>query len=222
MAASPTPLDPLAVLPDPLRRLARHGELKRFRKGHRLIEEGEQGDTVFIILKGRVRVFGSGSSGRNGDRAREITYGTYGVGEYIGEISLDGGPRSASVEAIDPCECAVVTRQTLLRHIAEHPEFALDLLAKVIRRARAATLSAKQLALNDVYGRLVLLLNELAVPQADGTRLIAERLTHQAMANRLGCSREMVSRLMKDLEGGGYTAAVNHGHRLLRPLPMRW
>ena len=213
------PVDPLAVLPDPLRRLALRGELKRYRKGHRLIEEGEHGDTIFIILAGRVRVFGSGRSDSN--RTREITYGSYGVGEYLGEISLDGGPRSASVEALEACECVVVTRQTLLQHIAEHPEFAFDLLAKVIRRARAATLSAKQLALNDVYGRLALLLNELATPQPDGTRLIAERLTHQEMANRLGCSREMVSRLVKDLEGG-YLSVDAGRYRLLRPLPSRW
>ncbi len=212
----PDPRDPIAVLPESLQLLARRGELKRYRKGHRLIEEGELGDTLFIILKGRVRAFASG------DKGREITHGTYGVGEYIGEISLDGGPRSASVEVIDACECAVVTRQTLLQHIAEHPEFALELLAKVIRRARAATLNVKQLALNDVYGRLVLTLNELAVPQPDGTRLIAERLTHREIANRLGCSREMVSRLMKDLEGGGYLVASAGAHRLLRALPTRW
>ncbi len=210
------PIDPIAVLPDSLQLLARRGELKRFRKGHLLIEEGELGDTLFIILRGRVRAFASG------DKGREITHGTYGVGEYIGEISLDGGPRSASVEVIDACECAVVTRQTLLQHIAEHPEFALELLAKVIRRARSATLNVKQLALNDVYGRLVLMLNELAVPQADGTRLIAERLTHREIANRLGCSREMVSRLMKDLEGGGYLVDEGVGHRLPKHLPARW
>ncbi len=210
------PIDPIAVLPDSLQLLARRGELKRYRKGHRLIDEGELGDTLFIILKGRVRAFASG------DKGREITHGTYGVGEYIGEISLDGGPRSASVEVIDACECAVVTRQTLLQHIAEHPEFALELLAKVIRRARSATLNVKQLALNDVYGRLVLMLNELAVPQADGTRLIAERLTHREIANRLGCSREMVSRLMKDLEGGGYLVDEGVGHSLRKPLPARW
>jgi len=217
--ASPNALsaDPLAVLTEPLRLLAGRGELRRFRKGHRLIEEGEHGDTIFIILAGRVRVFGSG------ERAdREITYGTYGVGEYFGEISLDGGPRSASVEAIEACTCAIVTRQTLLQHIAEHPEFALDLLAKVIRRARAATLSAKQLALNDVYGRLVLLLNELALPQPDGTRLVSERLTHREMANRLGCSREMVSRLMKDLEAGNYLHPTAQGIHIVRHLPMRW
>ena len=91
----------------------------------------------------------------------------------------------------------------------------------MIRRALAATPGTKRLALNDVHGRLVLLLSELAVPQADGAGLIAERLTHQEMANRLGCSRELVSRRMKDREEAGYTAEVNHGHRLLRLLPMR-
>jgi len=216
MPASNAPPDPLAVLSDSLRPLAQRGELKRYRKGHRLIEEGEQGDTIFIILSGRVRVFGTGEKGR------EITYGTHGAGEYLGEISLDGGPRSASVEVIDACECAVVTKQTLLRHIGEHPEFALELIAQVIRVARSATLGAKQLALNDVYGRLVLLLNELAVPQPDGTRLIAERLTHQQIANRLGCSREMVSRLMKDLEGGGYLRPLDTALVLLQTLPSRW
>ena len=216
MPASNTPADPLAVLPEPLRLLARRGELKRYRKGHPLIEEGDQGDTLFIILAGRVRVFS------RGERDREITYGTYGAGEYFGELSLDGGPRSASVVILEASVLAVVTRQTLHQHIAEHPGFAFDLLAKVIRRARAATLSAKQLALNDVYGRLVLLLNALAVAQPDGTRLIGERLTHREMANRLGCSREMVSRLMKDLEGGGYLVASHGGFALVRTLPSRW
>ena len=208
--------DPYAILPEPLRRLALRGELRRYRKGITLIHEGEQGDTLFILLAGRVRVFGTG------DKGREITYGTYGAGEYLGEISLDGGPRSASVVTLEPTVCALVTRHTLLQHIAEHHEFAFDLLAKVIRRARAATLNAKQLALNDVYGRLVLLLNSLAVPHADGTRLITERPTHQEMANRLGCSREMVSRLMKDLEHGGYVTPSGSALVVLRLLPARW
>ena len=216
MAPSNPPPDPLAVLPEALRLLARRGELKRYRKGHRLIQEGDYGDTIFIILSGRVRVFGSS------DTDREITYGTYGAGEYLGEISLDGGPRSASVVTLETCDCAVVTRQTLQQHIAEHPAFAFDLLAKVIRRARVATLSAKQLALNDVYGRLVLLLNALALPQTDGTQRVSERLTHQDIANRLGCSREMVSRLVKDLEAGGYLVAASGQYTLLRALPSRW
>ena len=253
-SGAPRPTDATAAafaqLPEALRMLAARGEIKRYRKGHRLIEEGERGDTLFIILAGRVRVYGSTFGGNAGGDAggnlsgnfsnrtttqitnakdaaeREITYGTYSVGEYFGEMSLDGGVRSASVETLEPTECAMLTRHSLKAHIAEHPEFAFDLLAKVIRRARAATLSTKQLALNDVYGRLVLLLNSLEKPQlaeaVDATARITERLTHQEMANRLGCSREMVSRLMKDLERGGYVAVHADAIHLLRSLPSRW
>ena len=216
MPASDASADLLADLTEPLRLLAQRGEFRRYRKGHRLIQEGDYGDTLFIILAGRVRVFSSG------ERDREITYGTYGPGEYLGEISLDGGPRSASVETLEACHFSVITKHTLLLHIAEHPEFAFDLLAKVIRLARLATLNAKQLALNDVYGRLVLLLNSLAVPRDDGVRVVAERLTHKEMANRLGCSREMVSRQLKDLESGGYIASPGLHYELLRQLPARW
>jgi CRP/FNR family cyclic AMP-dependent transcriptional regulator len=208
--------DRFDALTPSLRALAARGAVRHFRKGQRLIEEGDTGDTLFIITKGRLRAFGSGDDGR------EITYGTHGAGEYVGELSLDGGPRTASVEAVEAIECVQVTRQSLLQHIAEHPEFAFELLAKAIHRARSMTLSTKQLALHDVYGRLVLLLNSLAQAQPDGTRLIAARPTHQEMASRLGCSREMISKLMKDLERGGFVAAEGKALRLARPLPARW
>lgn len=208
--------DPLATLSESLRALARRGEIRHYRKHTLLIEEGDRGDTLYLILAGRLRSYASG------DKGREITYGIYGPGEYLGEMSLDGGPRSANVVTLDDCSCVVITRTTLRQHIAEHPEFAFELIAKLIRRARAATLSAKQLALNDVYGRLVQVLSGLAVEQPGGTRLIEERLTHQALAHRLGCSREMVSRLMKDLEHGAYVEARDGRLVLLRPLPSRW
>ena len=208
--------DPLATLSESLRALARRGEIRHYRKHTLLIEEGDRGDTLYLILAGRLRSYASG------DKGREITYGIYGPGEYLGEMSLDGGPRSANVVTLDDCSCVVITRTTLRQHIAEHPEFAFELIAKLIRRARAATLSAKQLALNDVYGRLVQVLSGLAVEQPGGTRLIEERLTHQALAHRLGCSREMVSRLMKDLEHGDYVEARDGRLVLLRPLPSRW
>ena len=195
---------------DALKALVERGEVRRYRKGTLLIQEGDVGDTLFIILEGRMRAFSSG------DNDREITYGVYGPGEYMGELSLDGGPRSASVITLEACRCAVVTRRTLEQFIAERPEFAFELLAKVIRRARVATLNARQLALNDVYGRLRALL--LALTEAGS----GERLTHQEMANRLGCSREMVSRLMKDLERGGYLQVQAHRFTLLKPLPQRW
>lgn len=207
----------LAALPDTLRPLAARGELKVVRKHQRLIEEGRYGDELYIILGGRLRAFS------RGDNGREITYGIYGPGEYLGEMSLDGGPRSATVVAVEASRCAMVTRQTLLSHIAEHPEFAMELIGKLIRRTRAATWSAKQLALNDVYGRLKMLLEGLAVEQADGIRVVGERLTHREIANRLGCSRGMVTKLLADLSAGGYVAETDSGATVLaRDLPLRW
>jgi CRP/FNR family cyclic AMP-dependent transcriptional regulator len=218
MPKLPPNTDPasLDALSEPLRALACRGEIRRYRKNTLLIEEGDHGDTLYLILAGRLRSYASG------DKGREITYGVYGPGEYLGEMSLDGGPRSANVVTLEASTCAVITRTTLQRHIAEHPEFAFELIGKLIRRARAATLSTKQLALNDVYGRLVLLLGQLAVVRPDGSRGIAEKLTQQEMAHRLGCSREMVSRLMTDLTKGGYL--VQHGPELVlaKPLPGRW
>jgi CRP/FNR family cyclic AMP-dependent transcriptional regulator len=205
-----------ATMSDALRALAERGETRRYRKGTLLIQEGDHGDTLFIILSGRLRAFSAG------DNDREITYGVYGAGEYLGEISLDGGPRSASVITLETTTCSVVSRRTLERFISERPEFAFELLAKVIRRARAATLNARQLALNDVYGRLRGLLAELSTPHADGSRRVTERLTHLEMAHRLGCSREMVSRLMKDLERGGYVQTQDARIHVLKPLPQRW
>lgn len=198
-------------LPPPLRALAARGVARSYRRGTLLIEEGTQGDNLYLILSGSLRAFGCDA------RGREVTYGVYGPGEYVGEMSLDGGPRSASVITEQASRCVMVTRASLLAHIAAHPEFAFELLTKVIRRARAATLSTKQLALNDVYGRLKSLLE---TGTAAGQEL---QLTHQAMAQRLGCSREMVSKLVKDLELGGYLLRVANGrYQRLRGLPARW
>jgi len=202
----------MEALPPSLQLLAARGIARSYRRGTLLIEEGSQGDSIYLVLSGSLRAFGCDA------RGREVTYGIYGPGEYVGEMSLDGGPRSASVICELPSRCVMLTRASLLEHIAAHPEFAFELLTKVIRRARAATLSTKQLALNDVYGRLKALLEDGGV--GDGMDL---HLTHQAMATRLGCSREMVSKLVKDLELGGYLIRVANGHyKRLKALPQRW
>ena len=209
------PLEALNLTPA-LLALARRGDVRRYRKGALLIEEGAIGDTLYLVLTGRVRAYSLGANDR------ELTFGVYGPGEYVGEMSLDGGPRSASVITLEPTTCSVVTRHTLREHIAAHPDFAFELLARVIRRARLATSNARSMALIDVYGRVTRLLEELAVPQADGTRVIAERLTHAEIASRVGCSREMVSRLMKDLERGGHVLVRGRTRMLSARLPPRW
>ncbi|WP_280153313.1 Crp/Fnr family transcriptional regulator [Piscinibacter sp. XHJ-5] len=203
-------------LPAALRTLAARGEPRRYRKGTVLIEEGDHGDTMFIVLSGRVKAFSTDQ------RDREIVYGVYGPGEYFGEMSLDGGPRSASVITMEPTLCVVITRQTLRQHIIANPDFAFELLSRVIARARAITLRARDMALLDVYGRVVRLLEDFAVTQADGRRMIDLPMTHAEIAAFVGCSREMVSRLLKDLENGGYVARRERRLELLRTPPARW
>lgn len=203
--------------PASLRALVLRGDVRRYRKGSILIQEGDIGDTVFVVLQGRVKVYCVDTNDK------EITFGMFGAGEIFGEMALDGGPRSASVVTLEPTVCAVVHRAALTGFIAEHPEFSYELLAKVIQRLRMATRDARNLAFIDVYGRITRLLNDMAVPMADGgRRVITERITHQEIASRVGCSREMVSRILKDLARGNYIAVEDRRIVLLAQLPQRW
>lgn len=212
--------DEQSARPDPASHaeaLAARGNLRSFRRGTILIQEGDRGDTLYMVRSGRLRAYAAHPNGK------EITLGIYGAGEYVGEMSLDGGPRSANVETLEATTCAVISRATLLAYIAEHPDFALEMMSRLIRRARLATQSASSLALIDVYGRMTRLLDQLAgPPAADGTRTVEERLTHRQIASHLACSREMVTRLMGDLESGGYVAVREKRIVLLRGLPARW
>lgn len=205
------------ALPTPLAGLARQGLVRAYRNGTLLMQEGDMGDTLHIVLAGRVRAFTLDEGGE-----RELTFGSYGPGEYVGELSLDQGPRSASVVATETTTCAVVTRRTLRQAIAADPDLAFMIIEKLARRARAATFTARQLALNDVYGRLRDLFEALGQTGEGGQRRVDERLTQRDLAGRIGCSREMVSRVMKDLHAGGYVDRVSPPLRLLRPWPMRW
>ncbi|MBL8527853.1 MAG: Crp/Fnr family transcriptional regulator [Burkholderiales bacterium] len=195
--------------------LVRRGRTQSFRKGVVIVQEGDYGDTLFIILSGRVKVYATG------DDEREIVLDIHGPGEFVGEMALDGGPRSASVITLEPTTCSIVTRDVLREHIASNPDTAFEILAKVIARARRATANVKNLALLDVYGRVTRLLNELAVDE-DGHRVVAEKLTHQAIAERVGASREMVSRLLKDLTQGGYVEVRDRQILIKKPLPPAW
>ncbi len=168
------------------------------------------GDSLFIVLSGPLRAFSNGSD------EREVTYAIHGPGEYVGEMGLDGGLRSANVQTLQASVCALVTRATLERHLAEDPAFAFELLAKVIRRARAATLGLRQIALLDVYGRLTALLEDLALPAPNGERLVDPAPSHLEISRLLGSSREMVSKVTKDLERGGYVRVGRRAGSLRR------
>jgi CRP/FNR family transcriptional regulator, cyclic AMP receptor protein len=210
------PHDPLAPLgQDLLRQIAATGVIRQFPKNTVLINEGDQGDSLFIVLTGRVKVYASNAAGK------EVVIAFHGPGEYVGEMSLDGAPRSASVMTAEPSTCAVVSRAQFREFILAHPDFALHLVEKLIQRVRTATENVKSLALSDVYGRLVRLLLSLAA-ERDGRLIVPEKLTQQDIAERVGASRDMISRLMKDLVGGGYLAVEDRTIVILRKPPPGW
>jgi CRP/FNR family cyclic AMP-dependent transcriptional regulator len=192
--------------------LAAHGNSRAFRAHTILLNEGDAGGSLYIVVSGRLRVFASSREGR------DIVLSEHGAGEYVGELSLDGSPRSASVKTLEPTTCCVVAAAQLPAFLAEHPEFALHLTQKLTRMVRRLTEQVKSLALQDVYGRLVRLLMELSDPVGD-ERVMREKLTQQDIADRVGSSREMVNRVMKELTTGSYVAVRDGRHVILKKLP---
>lgn len=201
-----------------LQTLADLGVQRSYRKDAIIVNETEIGDALFILIQGRVRVFSADTSGK------EITLGTILAGDFFGEMSLDGGTRSATVEALEPCLCAIVPNEHVLSFVRENSEFAISLLQTTIVRARASTQAARDMALLDVYGRLAQTLNHLAnAVEGDETpKPIIPLITHGELAAHVGASREMVSKLMKDLERGGYVQVSTRRITLLKKLPLRW
>ncbi len=198
-----------------LRAIAEEGVVRTFPKGTILINEGDTSESLYIVLSGRVKVYASNAAGR------EIVLSFFGPGEYVGEMSLDGSPRSASVMTVEATTCAVVTRASFRDFVLAHPEFAMHLIVKLIQRVRVTTENVKSLALSDVYGRLVRLITTLAV-ERNGVWLVPEKLTQQDIAERVGASRDMISRLLKDLVGGGYLAIQDHTITVLKKPPAGW
>ncbi len=206
----------LAGLQPIVRELAEQGTIRQYRANTLLITEGDLGDTVFVILSGTLRVYCSDATGR------EITLAHYGPGEYVGEMSLDGGSRSANVAAEQATVCACVSGPAMRKHLASHPDFALELIQRLIGRARLATENARSLALLDAYGRLTQLLNGLAVKYNGNSQIVDERLTHLAIAKRIGCTRELVSRILRDLESGGFISVEDRRFVIHKKLPSNW
>ncbi|MBX3599990.1 MAG: Crp/Fnr family transcriptional regulator [Rubrivivax sp.] len=216
MAARRTSLPTVDALDDALlREIAARGGVRHYAAGAVLVTEDDRSDALYIVLAGRVKIYGAGDDGR------EVVYGTMSTGEYFGEMTLDGGPRSASVATLEPTSCAVVPGADVRDFLAHHPDFALHLVMKLIRRTRGLTEQVKSLALDDVYGRLARLLRTLARDE-DGVPTLPERLTQQDIAERIGASREMVSRVMKPLAEGGWTGQKDGRITLLKKLPARW
>jgi len=198
-----------------LRALSGEGVVRSFPKHAVIVNEGDETDSLYIILSGRVKVFVSDEAGK------EIMLASQGPGEYFGEMVLDGGPRSASVMTLEPSRFVVISKYKFREFLREHPEFSISLIEKLIRRTRMLTESVKSLALMDVYGRVARLLLDLAV-RKNGSLVIDEKLTQQDIASRVGASREMISRILKDLTTGGYVTVDRKRITINRTPPRHW
>ncbi len=191
--------------------------MRAYPKNTVFITEGDSSDSVFVILSGKVKAFVSDAEGH------ELILNTQGPGDYVGEMALDGKPRSASVVTLEPSTFSVVQREPLRDAIRMNPDFALEMIAKVIERAREATDNVKNLALLDVYGRVARLLLNMAVEDdSDGKQRIPEKITQQEIAERVGASRDMVSRIFRDLTVGGYISVENRIVTINKKPPAKW
>ncbi len=213
---APSPAQLAAIDDAFVRELAKLGRVRSYPKNTVIITEGDSSDSVFVILSGKVKAFVSDAEGH------ELILNTQAPGDYVGEMALDGKPRSASVVTLEPTTFSVVQREPLRDAIRRNPDFALDMIAKVIERAREATDNVKNLALLDVYGRVARLLLNMAVEAEDGKMRIPEKITQQEIAERVGASRDMVSRIFRDLTVGGYISVKNRIVTINKKPPAKW
>lgn len=181
-----------------------------------VICEGDRSDSLYLILSGKVKVFLSD------DEGKEVTLNIQSEGEYFGELAiLDEAPRSASVMTTEETKLAILSKSAFDRCMEEHPAMALTIMRGLARRLRELTENVRSLALMDVYGRVARLLLELA-EESDNKKVITQRLTQRDIASMVGASREMVSRILRDLSVGGYITVENKIITINERLPAAW
>jgi CRP/FNR family cyclic AMP-dependent transcriptional regulator len=209
------PAQALSAVPDVLMALAKDGHPRRYRKRAVIISEGDLGASLYILLEGSVRIY------TQDEQERELDFGVLDAGAIFGEMALEGGTRTASVEAASDCLCTEIPYALLRKRVAENPDFAFFLISTLIGRSRSAVESAKNLALKTVYQRVIELLERESV-QEGGLTLIPRRMSQQELANMVGASRDMVSKIFKDLLLGEYISIDQKQIVILRNLPKRW
>ena len=199
-----------------LENLSGRGDIVRFARGEMLMTEGEVATSLHILLAGQLKVFTRDPKGR------ELIYNILEPGEFFGEMFLDGGPRSASVKAIVDSRCVVVGQTQLRSFMAAYPEFAECLVQTLIERLRHATAQIKGLALDGVYERTIVLLDQVAITDGE-QRLVPPTLTQQEIADRVGATREMVNLIFRALTRGGFLSKDKRRRTLIiKDLPKHW
>lgn len=187
---------------------------RRFKRGEAIVEQGKKSNALTILLTGRARVISSDS------RGREVILATMRPGDYVGEMSLiDQEPHSASVVAEVQTDALILGQLEFARCLPDSDSMAYAVLRGLVQRLRQADRKIESLALMDVYGRVARVLLESAgenSPCAQGNAVIPGRVSRQDLAKTVGASREMVSRVMKDLEERGFIQTQGDGSLLVR------
>ena len=179
---------------------------RRFKRGEVIVEQGKKSNALFILLNGRARVVTADS------RGREVILATLQPGDHIGEMSLiDNEPHSATVRAEVQTDVLMLGRIEFARCLPENSSMDYAVMRGLVQRLRHADRKIESLALMDVYGRVARALLEFATETGDGEMLIREKISRQDIAKMVGASREMVSRVMKDLEERGFIQTQENG-----------
>lgn len=193
-----------------------HATIKSFQKNTIILNEGDLTDSFYAILDGKVKVFLSNEHGK------EVVLAIEGPGAIFGEMALlDDAPRSTSIMTLEPSRFAVISRHDFKSVLAQNPGIAFSLVSLLSQRVRRLTESVRGFAMLNVYGRIINLFLSLA--KEDGGKLvIAEKLTQQDIASRVGASREMVSLILKDLTVGGYISIDGRRITIHKKPPIDW
>ena len=166
--------------------------------------EGTPGDTLCLVLSGRLKVY------VGDDHRHEVQVDTLVPGDCVGLAMIDGGRRAVSVKTLTPVKACLLTRRRVEKLIASDRGFTKYVLLRLVRRARALTSAVRALALQDVQGRVVGLLLELARDEG-GSRVVRPRLSQREIADRVGASPGMVNRVIRNLVAGGYITMKSTG-----------
>jgi CRP/FNR family transcriptional regulator, cyclic AMP receptor protein len=181
--------------------LAKLSSRRRFPKDTVVFFENEEGDSFFMILEGRIKVTILGDDGR------EVILSMLGPGDFFGEMALlDNEPRSATAIAVEETELLSLNRGDFQTVLTDNRSITTALIKILTARLRRANHQISTLALLDVYGRVARVIVDMAREEGrrlrDG-RIAFRRATHQEIANRIGTTRETVTRMLKDLERQG-------------------
>jgi len=197
--------------PDQARSVADSVTKKRFKRGEILVEQGKKSDCLYILLTGRARVLSCDAKGR------EVILATLKAGDHLGEMSLiDNQTHSATVRTEVQTDALVLDRFQFAKLLPENTSMAYAVMRGLVQRLRVADRKIESLALMDVYGRVARALIESATDMGDGKLQIREKISRQDIAKMVGASREMVSRVMKDLEEQGFIVTLPDGGMLVR------